>query len=239
MNSPSAAAIANTSNASVARAFCATLRRDLTLALRNGGDLVNPLIFFLIAISLIPLAVGPEAELLSKVAPGIIWVMALLATLLSLDGLFQSDFEDGSLEQMLISTQPLYLMVLAKVLIHWLVTGVPLALIAPLLGVMLSLPVEGFATMWISLLLGTAVMSLIGAIGAALTVTLRRSGLLLSLMVMPLYIPVLIFGSSAVQAGVDGAPVNTQLAVLGALLALAIVLAPLAAAGALRISSDA
>lgn len=224
---------------SVATAFCATLRRDLTLALRSSGELVNPLIFFLIAGSLIPLAVGPEATLLAKVAPGIIWVMALLATLLSLDGLFQSDFEDGSLEQMLISTQPLYLMVLAKVLVHWLVTGVPLALIAPLLGVMLALPLEGFATMWISLLVGTAVMSLVGAIGAALTVSLRRSGLLLSLMVMPLYIPVLIFGSSAVQSSVDGAPVNTQLAILGALLALAIVLAPLAAAGALRISSDA
>lgn len=219
--------------------FSATLKRDLLIAVRHAGDLLNPLIFFAIAISLVALAVGPEQGVLVKLAPGVIWVMALLATLLSLDGLFQSDHEDGTLEQMLISPQPLYLTVLAKIIIHWLVTGLPLTLLAPLLGGMLSLPISGFAPLWLSLLLGTAVMSLIGAIGAALTVSLRRSGLLLSLIVMPLYIPVLIFGSSAVQAGVDGHSFHMHLAILGALLAVAILLAPLAAAGALRITSDA
>jgi heme exporter protein B len=218
--------------------FLATLKRELTLAMRRSGELLNPLIFFLIAVSLIPLAVGPEAALLAKLAPGVIWVMALLATLLSLDGLFQSDLEDGSLEQLMISAQPLYLNVLAKVIVHWLMTGLPLTLMAPLLGAMLSLPTSGIGPLCWSLLLGTGCMSLVGAIGAGLTVTLRRSGLLLSLIVMPLYIPVLIFGSSAVQSGIDGGPIHTQLAVLGALFAIAVVLAPLATAGALRISAD-
>lgn len=219
--------------------FMATFKRDLTLALRHSGELLNPLVFFFIAMSLLPLAIGPDSSFLSRLAPGIIWIMALLATLLSLDGLFQSDFEDGTLEQMLVSPQPLYLTVLAKVIVHWLVTGLPLTLLAPLLGAMLSLPSAGYVPLWLSLLLGTASMSLVGAVGAALTVTLRRSGLLLSLIVMPLYIPVLIFGSSAAQTGVEGGPIQMQLAVLGALLAMAIVFAPLAAAGALRISSDA
>lgn len=219
-------------------AFFATFRRDFTLAIRHSGELLNPLVFFLIAGSLIPLAIGPDSALLAQVAPGVIWVMALLATLLSLDGIFQSDFEDGSLEQMLVSPQPMYLTVLAKISVHWLLTGLPLTLLAPILGIMLSLPSQGFVPLWLSLLLGTASMSLVGAVGAALTVTLRRSGLLLSLIVMPLYIPVLIFGSSAVQSGTEGGPIQMQLAVLGALLALAIVLAPFAAAGALRLSSD-
>lgn len=226
-------------NNGVLTLFVATLKRDWTMAIRHTGELINPLIFFAIAISLIALAVGPEQSVLVKLAPGVIWVMALLATLLSLDGLFQGDHEDGSLEQMLISPQPLYLTVLAKIIVHWVVTGLPLALLAPVLGGMLSLPVSGFIPLWLSLLLGTAAMSLVGAIGAALTVTLRRSGLLLSLIVMPLYIPVLIFGSSAVQAGIEGSTFHMHLAILGAFLALAVLLAPLAAAGALRITSDA
>lgn len=216
-------------------AFTAALRRDWLLAIRNGADLFNPLIFFLIAISLIPLGISPEKQVLSLLAPGIVWVMALLATLLSLDGLFRGDYEDGTLEQILISPQPAYFVVLAKVLVHWLTTGVPVALLAPLLALMLSLPSAGFVPLMVSLLLGTACMSLIGAVGAALTVALRKGGLLLSLIVMPLYIPVLIFGASAVQAAVAGAPLAMQLAVLGAFLAMALVLAPLAAVGALRI----
>ncbi len=220
-------------------AFSACFRRDLLISLRHRGELINPLMFFVIAISLIPLGVGPESQLLARLAPGVLWVMALLACLLSLDGLFRSDFEDGTLEQMLIQPQPLYFMVFAKVLVHWLLTGLPLTLLAPLLGVMLALPTQAFATLCLSLLLGTASMSLIGAMGAALTVSLRRGGLLLSLIVMPLYIPVLIFGASAVSYALDASPETVPLAVLGAILALAMVLAPLATAAALRMSTSA
>lgn len=226
------------SNGGTFSMFWATLRRDLTLAIRHRGEMANPLVFFLIAITMVPLGISPESGVLASIAPGMVWVMALLATLLSLDGLFRSDFEDGSLEQMLISPQPLYFTVLAKILVHWLVTGLPVTLMAPLLGVMLALPQAGYLPLCISLLLGTACMSLIGAIGAALTVALRKGGLLLSLIVMPLYVPVLIFGTSAVQNAVAGVAINTQLAVLGAFLAIAIVLAPLAAAGALRIANN-
>lgn len=218
--------------------FIASLRRDLLVAARHKSELVNPLVFFLIAITLIPLGVSPEKAVLTLLAPGILWVMALLATLLSLDGLFRADYEDGSLEQMLISPQSLYFTVMAKVLVHWLVSGLPVAILAPVLGLMLSLPVSGYWALFISLLLGTASMSLIGAVGAALTVSLRKGGLLLSLIVMPLYIPVLIFGASAVGSAVQGSAIGMQLAVLGAFLALAIVLAPIAAMGALRISAN-
>lgn len=214
----------------------ATFRRDLLLAYRHRGDLMNPMVFFLIVIAFVPLGITPEAKVLSTLAAGMIWVVALLATLLSLDGLFRSDFEDGSLEQMLISPMPLYWSVLAKVLVHWLVTGLPLTFLAPLLGVMLSLPSEGYVPLILSLMLGTGVLSLIGAIGAALTVGLRKGGLLLSLIIMPLYAPVLIFGASAVRAAIDGFAYTGQLAVLGAFLAMALVLAPLAASGALKIS---
>ena len=222
----------------VGGSFIASFRRDWLIAIRHGADLFNPLVFFLIVITLIPLGISPEKAVLAQLAPGILWVMALLATLLSLDGLFRSDYEDGSLEQILISPQPVYFVVLAKVLAHWLTTGVPLALLAPLLGLMLNLPGQGYGPLVLSLLLGTASMSLIGAVGAALTVSLRKGGLLLSLIVMPLYIPVLIFGASAVQAAVQGNALAMQMAVLGALLAAAMVLAPLAAAGALRIGSN-
>ena len=216
--------------------FWSTLRRDLILAFRHKGDMINPLVFFLIAISMIPLGIGAETALLMRIAPGIIWVMALLATLLSLDNLFRSDFDDGSLEQLLIAPYSLFFSVLAKVLVHWLATGLPLTLLAPLLGVMLSLPANAFVALCCSLLIGTAAMSLIGAVGAALTVGLRKGGLLISLIVMPLYVPILIFGANGVQAAALGQDYNMQLAVLGAGLALALVLAPLAAAGALRVS---
>jgi heme exporter protein B len=219
--------------------FWATFKRDLTLAFRHKGDMVNPLVFFLIAITMIPLALGPEKAVLMRIAPGIIWVMALLATLLSLDSLFRSDFDDGSLEQLLIAPYPLALSVFAKIVVHWLATGLPLTLMAPFLGVMLSLPGNAFAALCYSLLLGTAAMSLIGAVGAALTVSLRKGGVLISLIVMPLYIPILIFGASAVQTAVLGEAYNMQLAVLGAGLAIALLLAPLAAAGSLRVSVNA
>lgn len=223
---------------SVLDSFLASMRRDLLVAARHKAELTNPLVFFLIAVTLIPLGVSPEKSVLVLLAPGVVWVMALLATLLSLDGLFRSDYEDGSLEQMLISPQSLYFTVMAKILVHWLVSGLPVTLMAPLLGLMLHLPGDGFIPLLVSLALGTASMSLIGAVGAALTVSLRKGGLLLSLIVMPLYIPVLIFGTSAVQSAIQGGAIGMQLAVLGAFLALAVVLAPIAALGALKISSN-
>lgn len=214
----------------------AVIKREMLLAARRRSDILNPLVFFLMVASLFPLGISPEPGFLAQLAPGVVWVGALLATLLSMDSLFRSDFEDGTLEQALLSPQPLVVIVLGKVVSHWLMTGLPLALLAPLLAVMLFLPAEGMAGLVISLLLGTPTLSLIGAIGAALTVGLRKGGVLISLLVLPLYIPVLIFGSSAVQAAVTGLPLAGYLSLLGALLALGIVLAPLAIAAGLRIS---
>ena len=216
--------------------FSAILRRDLLLAFRHRAEIANPVIFFLIVVTLIPLGLTPESSRLAEIAPGILWVMALLASLLSVEGMFQSDYRDGTLEQMIILSQPLYLMVLAKILVHWLVTGLPLTLLAPVLGMMLSLSEAGYVPLILSLLMGTAVLSLVGAIGAALTVALRKGGLLLSLIVMPLYMPALIFGASTVQRAVDGFPVDGSLAVLGALLAFSLLVSPFATAGALRVS---
>lgn len=221
---------------SVLNLFWAVLKRDLMLAYRKKSDLFNPLIFFLMVATLFPLGVSPEPDFLAEVAPGVVWVAALLATLLSMDSLFRSDFEDGTLEQTLLSPQPLFIVVLAKVLAHWMMSGLPLTLLAPLLGVMLFLPAEGMSGLMMSLLLGTPTLSLIGAIGAALTVGLRKGGVLISLLVLPLYIPVLIFGTSAVQAAVTGLPLAGFFALLGAMLALGFVIAPLAISAALRIS---
>ncbi|EAR60549.1 heme exporter protein CcmB [Neptuniibacter caesariensis] len=223
-------------NDSVLGLFWAVLKRDLMLAYRRKSDLFNPLIFFLMVATLFPLGVSPEPEFLAEVAPGVVWVAALLATLLSMDSLFRSDFEDGTLEQTLLSPQPLFIIVLAKVLAHWMMSGLPLTILAPLLGVMLFLPSEGMGGLMLSLLLGTPTLSLIGAIGAALTVGLRKGGVLISLLVLPLYIPVLIFGTSAVQAAVTGLPLAGFFALLGAMLALGVVMAPLAIGAALRIS---
>ncbi len=217
-------------------AFWGALKRDLLLSYRRKSDLLNPLIFFLMVATLFPLGVSPDPQFLADVAPGVVWVAALLATLLSMDSLFRSDFEDGTLEQILLSPQPLFLVVLAKVLGHWMMTGLPLTLLAPLLGVMLFLPADGMAGLVLSLLLGTPTLSLVGAIGAALTVGLRKGGVLISLLVLPLYIPVLIFGSGAVQAAITGLPLGGYLALLGAMLALGLVMAPLAIGAALRIS---
>ena len=221
---------------SVGRLFAQTFKRDLVLAFRRKSELVNPLIFFLIVVTLFPIGVSPEPLFLAELAPGLIWVAALLSTLLSLESLFKADFEDGSLEQLLLSPQPLFMVVLAKVTAHWLMSGLALTLVAPIMAIMLFLPAEGMPGLMLSLLLGTPTLSLIGAIGAALTVGLRRGGVLISLLVLPLYIPVLIFGSSAVQAAITGLPLGGYSALLGALLALALALAPLATGAALRIS---
>jgi heme exporter protein B len=218
--------------------FSAYVRRDLLLAYRRRGEAASPIIFFLLVSTLIPLGVSPDSARLAELAPGIIWVMALLATLLSTESLFASDFQDGSLEQMLITPQLLVLPVLGKVTAHWLVTGLPLTLVSPVIGVMLSLPTAGTVPMMASLALGTACLSLIGAVGAALTVSLRKGGLLLSVLVIPLYMPVIIFGSASVQSAIDGLNWFGPLAVLGAMLSAAIVLCPLAIAGALRLVSN-
>ena len=217
-------------------AIRATLKRDLVLMMRRRSEVLNPLVFFALVITLFPIGISPDPELLAAIAPGLLWVAALLAALLSLDSLFRSDYDDGSLEQLLLSPQPLPALALAKVAVHWLLTGLPLALMAPLLGIMLSLPAGSYAVLALSLAVGSASLSLIGAIGAALTVGLSRGGVLLSLLVLPLYIPVLIFGAGAVQAAILGDGVSAHLAILGALLAVALSLAPWAIAASLRIS---
>ena len=217
--------------------FWAYLRRDLSLASRRRGEVANPLVFLLAATTFIPLGIGSQTELLSSIAPGIIWVMALLTTLLSVESLFSRDYHDGSLEQMLISPQMLVMPVLGKVLAHWVITGLPLTLLSPFLGLMLSLPSDAYLPLVVGLLLGTGCLSLLAALGAALTVTLQQSGLLLTLIVMPLYMPVIIFGSAAAQYRIDGLNWLEPLAALGAMLALALALCPLAIAGILRLTT--
>lgn len=219
-------------------AFTATVRRDMTLVGRRVGDAANPLVFFLVVVAMFPLGLGPKPEILRLVAPGVLWVVAMLACLLSTEMLFRSDYDDGTLEQLILSPHPLPLLLTGKVLVHWLVSGVPLAVIAPLLAGMLYLPVSGIPALVATLLLGSGVLSFIGAIGAGLTVGLRRGGVLLALVVLPLYVPVLVFGAGAVQAAVSGAEVSGQLAVLGAFFLLALCFAPFAIAGALKISLD-
>jgi len=220
------------------RAFTALARRDLLLAVRRRAEIANPLLFTLIVISLFPLGISPDPQSLRLIAPGIIWVVALLAALLTLESLFRADFEDGSLEQLLCSPHPLAVLVSAKVLAHWMVTGLPLLLVTPLLGALTHLDWFIVPILAATLALGTPVLSFVGAIGVALTVGLRRGGALLSLLVLPLYIPVLIFGSNAVSAAMDGLPYTGQLLMLGAFLMLSMTLAPLAAAAALRISMN-
>lgn len=219
------------------KAFRHLLFRDLRLAFRSRHELANPLIFFVLVVSLFPLAVTPKPELLQEMAPGVIWVAALLATLLSLDSLFKQDYDDGSLDQLMLSPNPLMILVLAKVLAHWLLTGLPLVLISPLLGMFMYLPAEVLPAMMITLLLGTPVLSLVGAIGVSLTVAVNRGGVLLSLIVLPLYIPILIFGANAIDVANDGMSIRGQLFFLGAVLVFAISLAPLATAAALRITA--
>jgi len=220
--------------------FCVRLlRRQLLLAIRRPMEIGIPLLFFAMVVALFPLGLGPAPDKLAGFAPGVLWIIALLSNLLTSDSVFRSDFDDGSLEQLLLSPQPLYLSVFAYIGAHWLSTGLLLAVVSPVFALMLNLPLQALSTLVIGLLLGTAVLSLLGGIGAALTVGLKRGGMLISLLILPLYMPVLIFGSAAVQAAVSGLPVGPYLAILGAMLSLAIALAPLAIAAGLRISIDA
>lgn len=216
--------------------FTLLLAREARLLCRRPAELANPLVFFAIVIALFPLAVGPESEQLRNLSPGLLWVAALLSVLLSLDGLFRSDFEDGSLEQWVVSPHPLALLVLAKVLAHWVFTGLALVLLSPLFALMLGLPSDCLPALLLSLLLGTPVLSLLGAVGAALTVGLKRGGLLLALLILPLYIPVLILGTGTLQSALQGMPTAGHLLWLASLTALAVTLTPFAIAAGLKIS---
>jgi heme exporter protein B len=219
------------------RALLAVLARDVRLALRLGGGGAIAVAFFVLAVLLIPLGVGREAAVLSRIAGGVIWVSALLAALLSLDRIFQADFEDGTLDQLMLSPLALEQVALAKALAHWLTTGLPVALIAPVLGLMLQLPADTLPFLALSLLIGTPALSLIGAVGAAITVGVRRGGLLLSILVLPLYVPVLVFGARAVENALLSLDPWPSLMLLGALTLFTLALAPFAAAGALRVNA--
>jgi heme exporter protein B len=214
------------------------IRRDLVLALRQRTDVTTTLIFFVIVVSLFPLGVGPEMEKLRPLAPGVLWVAALLASMLSLGRLFASDYADGTLEQMLIAPQPLSLVVLGKIIAHWLASGLPLVLIAPVLAIQYDLTGEPLLVLLAALLIGTPVLSAIGAIGAALTLGLRGGGVLIALLVLPLYVPVVIFGAGAVDASVSGLDPVGHLSLLAAFLLLSLVVGPVASATALRISVE-
>ncbi len=214
------------------------IRRDLLLAIRRQSDVLTTLFFFVIVVSLFPLSVGPEMNMLRTMAPGVVWVAALLASMLSLGRMFSSDYLDGTLEQMLLSPHSLSMLVLGKAFAHWLVTGVPLVLMAPVLGIQYDLPADALYVLTASLLLGTPILSLIGAIGAALTLGLRGGGVLVSLLVLPLYIPVLIFGSGAVEASSAGLGYGAHFSLLGAFLLVSLVFTPWAAASSLRISME-
>jgi heme exporter protein B len=216
----------------------AMLVRDLTLAMRRKADVLTTLFFFLIVVSLFPLGVGPQMETLRQIAPGVIWVAALLASMLSLGRLFSDDYQDGTLEQIVLLPHPLSVLVLCKVLAHWLVTGVPLVIFSPLLGMQLGLRSDEIILLMLTLTLGTPVLSLIGSVGAALTLGLRGGGVLVSLLVLPLYIPVLIFGAGAVEAAAAGLEVDAHLSLIGAFLVLSAMFTPLATAAALRISIE-
>ena len=217
--------------------FLAHLSRDLLLGARNKTDLLKPLIFFLLVSALVPLAIAPEAQRLAQLAPGIIWIFAVLATLLSVERLFSDDLQDGSLEQMLISPNLLIMPILGKITAHWMMIGLPLTLLSPVIGVWFSLPTVAVVPMMLSLAIGTAVLSLIGAVGAALTLP-RQGGVLLAMLVMPLYMPVLIFGSATIQSAIDGLDWTSPLATLAALLAIAIALCPLAINASLRLAKN-
>jgi heme exporter protein B len=218
--------------------FVAVFKREIQLAYRRRTEWINPLAFFVIVVSLFPLGLSVGPNTLSLVGPGVVWVSALLATLLSLEHMFRSDYEDGALEQFALSTYPLYAVALAKVLAHWIITGLLLCLLSPLLGAALYLDAASLKVLFVTLLLGTPTLSLVGAIGAALTVGLRRGGVLLALLILPLYVPVLIFGAGAVDLTANGLDASGQLYLLAALLVLALTLAPFAIAGALRVALE-
>ena len=214
------------------------VRRDLVLAMRRRADVLTTLIFFVMVVSLFPLGVGPEVDMLRKMAPGVLWVAALLASMLSLGRLFSADYLDGTLEQMLLAPQPLSVLVLGKMATHWMVSGLPLVLMTPVLGLQFDMSLQAVGVLMLSLLLGTPILSMIGAIGAALTLGLRGGGVLLSLLVLPLCIPVLIFGTGAVEAVTSGLSISSHLSLLGALLVLAAAFTPWVTAQALRISME-
>ncbi|OOZ37327.1 heme exporter protein CcmB [Solemya velesiana gill symbiont] len=218
--------------------YRAILMRDLTLALRRRSDVFITLFFFVVVVSLFPLGIGPEMDTLRMIAPGVVWVAALLSSMLALERLFTVDFDDGALEQMLLAPQPMFILVLGKVTAHWLITGIPLVLMSPLMGLQYDLSGNALLVLLVSLLLGTPALSLIGAIGAALTLGLRGGGVLVSLLVLPLSIPVLIFGAGAVEASVSGLGEQGHLYMMGAILVLALLFAPLATLAALRISAE-
>ncbi len=219
-------------------ALAVSLRRDLRLAARRPAEVATSLVFFVVVVSLFPLGIGPEMALLQRVAPGVIWVAALLATLLGLPRLFAADHADGTLEQLMLSPQPQLLLVAGKVLAHWLLCGLPLVLLAPLLGLQFNLSGEVLLVLVLALLLGTPVLSLVGAIGAALTLGVRGGGALLALLMLPLFVPTLVFGSGAVEASAAGLGAGPQLSLLGALLIVTLMFAPWAATAALRIALD-
>ena len=218
--------------------FGLVVRRDLLLAMRRRADVLTTLVFFVMVVSLFPLGVGPEMDMLRKMASGVVWVAALLASMLSLPRMFSADHADGTLEQMMLAPQSLSVLVLGKIVAHWMLSGLPLALIAPVLGLQFDMSPEALWILVLALLLGTPVLSMIGAVGAALTLGLRGGGVLVSLLVLPLCIPVLIFGAGAVEAVTSGMSVVSNLSFLGAFMLFALVFTPFVAAQALRISME-
>ncbi len=219
-------------------ALLTIVRRDMLLVMRRKSEVLTALFFFVIVTSLFPLGIGPEPVLLRKIAPGVLWVAALLATMLGLQRMFAADHADGTLEQMALSPTPLVVLVTGKIIAHWLVSGLPLVLIAPVLGLQFDLDIDALGVLMLALLLGTPLLSFIGAIGAALTLGVRGGGVLVSLLVLPLYVPALIFGAGAVDAHIAGLGANAQLSLLAALLVLAGFFAPWAATAALRIALE-
>ena len=224
--------------ATAAGACRAVVARDLLIAARRRSDVLTTFFFFVIVVSLFPLGVGPQPDTLREIAPGVVWVAALLAAMLSLARMFGADYADGTLEQVVLTPQPLTLLVLSKVLAHWLTTGLPLVLVAPLLGLQFDLPGDALAILMASLLIGTPALSLIGAVGAALTLGVRGGGALTALLVLPLYVPVLVFGAGAVTAVATGMGATGHMSLLGAMSLAALVFAPWATAMALRISLE-
>lgn len=216
--------------------FLQLVKRDVRVALRQRSELLNPLIFLLIVVSLFPLGVGPGPDILARIAPGVIWVSALLSAMLGLDRLFRDDFRDGALEQMMLLPVSMEVSVLAKIAVHWLLTALPVLLIAPLLALLLNLPTHAWGVLWLTLLFGTPVLSAAGAIGVALTVSLNKGGALLSLLLLPLLIPLLIFATAAVEAAVSGLSAAGPLALIGAFMVLSLTLAPFAVKAGLRVS---
>ena len=226
----------NKASSTLAGAVLATLRRDLLIAYKRKNDLFNPFMFFVLVATLFPIGISPEPEVLGEISAGVLWISALLASLLAMDNLFRADFEDGSLELLMLSPHPLYFLVLAKNVAHWLVSGLPVVLVSPLIAYMLNFPEGAYSTLVLTLLLGTPVLSLLGSIGVALTVGLGSRGLILAVITLPMSVPVLIAGTLTVSQTLEGASLSGYLAIMGAMLVAAFTLAPLASAAALRIS---